>query len=324
MPFNSFSGLTRFKVPGSELLSQDEMMQPGLGPGSASTQKDPTLLNYLYNTRMKGEIGKRLFNAQRFGDQNESTALQGLQGLYEDQISQSPITAQGEDVAAIEDLNRAAALQGFGSPQEMAYNSRQLEDLKTRLPLMQEELRGAGNLAQQREASRGALAVEQARGDAATANQQSYNELLKTLQGGEVGVSPQGDIRSLTLPGARGGGGVSFQTPQRVQSVPTQLLTQLGNAVRDLTFAEQGGDPTNIATRQAQYNQILSNVFAQSPASEDLKVFAAEIAKHPELRGQSLDMLLQNPAVAAAVDVDLSPEERLQLDQLLRYAAGGR
>lgn len=282
MPQNPYAqavdGLTRIRpVPGSALLNPEDMTQPGLAGGVAP--KDPSLINYSYQDRLQSEMEDRLFNAQRTGDGPESAAIAGLMGRNAHEMATGPIGSQAPLVADTQARMHGAQLAGFDNPQEAARYGREQEKAKMNVPVEVAKTTGAGDLARQTEANKGALGVAGINAQAATDRSQAFLDLL-------TNGAMNGNVTHLTTPG---GGAVSFE---KQSSISPNLAKQLSDARAALSKSSGifGGDtkyPFGMggpSPEKQRVDSLISSIMQEHPASPELKGIAQKVVSDPRTK----------------------------------------
>jgi hypothetical protein len=257
---------------------------------------DPSIQNYIYQNRLKQELQERQFGAARTGDRNESAALQGLMGQADEMIAENPLTQQKAEVDAYRTRRQGAVEAGFGGEvdpiQAMGQYQRRMEEAKIRGPERVAQIGAAGDIAQQQEASRGALAVMESKG----AQAQNFQDMMNQAR-----MSGQ-NISGYTMPG--GGGSVRYQ---QEREVPPGLLhdvtlaRQAAQAAANKPLAGLSGDPRpeDVALQQAIQGAIIRH---SAPA--DLKAFAQRFSKEPRTAQLPLDEILKMTGQDALSEVE--------------------
>jgi hypothetical protein len=236
MPLNPYAlnGLQQAlgtPIPGSELLSQDEVSS--LGPAGA---------DYLFKTRLKDELQDRLNREQMAGPAPAVTgtplspsaitttgdpgyagrlaALKSMLGQTSEDIGDpgttptTPLGIQRQGITAQDAANRAALQAGFPSSQEQALYARQMAAKAAEQPLKIEQLKGE---AQVEAARQQGLGAEQSREHAGS----DFINLMK--QAYPQGIPPGTEIRAP--------GGIEIRTQTGAQTLPAQ-------AEKDITLLE--------------------------------------------------------------------------------------
>jgi len=290
-------------------------------PQFDSSMGDTNVQRYLGFQDTEGELKDRVFANQRaqaasptpqiaaqYG--GEVTALKNMLGSTEQDIAESPITAQIADTNDQTTRLRGAQEQGFSGQnpiQEQALYAKKQAEEKLNLPLREQELQNTGNLTQQREVSRGNLDVANAKGA----------QLEAAISAAYASGRP---IHSFS-----GSGGVAFETPQKQSPVNSSLLRDVTAASAALKAAQDTGmlgrfiDPQGIPNAQLLLNQALGKVFGQAPGSTDLKELAAHILNDPELAGLPINELIPH---IQSDEGPMRPEDLQALQTLLNYGRG--
>ena len=306
-------GTTRpaMRRPGTQLLNPDEFTQEPLSPGADPAPTDPSILNYLYQNRLKQELQERQFGAARTGDRNEAAALQGLMGQADERIAENPLTRQAAEVDAFRQRRQGAVEQGFGGEvdpiQAMNRYERGIAERKLGVAERVAGIGAGGELAKQEAANRGALAVTESKG----AQAQSFLDLMNqaSMSGRQVG--------GITIPG--GGGSVRFAPEQQV---PPGLLQTVTGARQRLEAEKNKAEWFNkntegIQAAQVTLNQAIANALSRDPAPPNLKEYVYAIIQDPTAANHSLDDILRLKG-----ETDVTPEERNMMQQLLTTYRG--
>ena len=291
---------------GTQLLNPDEFTQEPLSEGADRAPVDPSILNYLYQNRLKQELGERQFGAARAGDRNEAAALQGLIGQADESIAENPLTRQAAEVDAFRQRRQGAIEQGFGGEVDPIQAMNQYQrGIEARKLGVQERVAGigaGGELAKQEAANRGALAVTESKG----AQAQTFMDLMNQarMSGAQVG--------GYTLPG--GQGSVRFAPEQQVP--PGLLQTVTGARQRLLAEQQKAGmfdkNLPGISAATTVLNQAIANALSRDPAPDNLKEYVYTIINDPNADRYSLDDILRLKG-----ETDITPEERNAMQQLL-------
>lgn len=116
--------------------------------GTSLRPRDPSLSLDSFNRGMTSELRNRIFQSSRLGEDDEVGALKGLLSGYEQDINDSPLTAQRAGVDAYRGAQSKAWTAGFESPQAQSKYEREEEERKTEIPLREAEERGRTALRQ--------------------------------------------------------------------------------------------------------------------------------------------------------------------------------
>lgn len=192
----------------------------------------------------------------------------------------------------------------------------EFERFKSSIPLQQADITGKYGLEQQREQSRGALAVEQ-----------------ETQRGGESKARSLVDLYGMLQPGGRvsipGAGSISAPSERNINTLLNQLtMAKEGLAAARERDARMGGlgSSEGVAPAEARFKQALGNVFSQVSDNSDLQEAAVQVALDPELSKLPFSQLLQQGITyedGSTLDMTKLDEMELnQLNTMLNYARG--
>lgn len=302
-------------------------------PQVDSTLSDPNVQRYQGFQQMEDELKDRMFanqraqaastNATQAGQYGgEVVALRNMLGSTEQDIADSPITAQIADTNAQTGRMRAAQEQGFGGSnpiQEQALYAKKQAETKLNQPTDIARIQGEADLAKQQEASRGALGVAQEQSKGGLDIQRNFADLQRSLSG-TGGGSPQ----SFTLPGRTGGGSMNFgsSTSHIPKPVPPAVTQAITVARRNYEAAKQaegmfsGGGATQAA--KAALDQAVAAGIYNYPTNEQAhKQFIQAILNDPQASQLGLDQILQMKG-----ETDVTPEEHDELQDMLNLFRG--
>ena len=260
----------------TSLMEPGEFDQPGLGPGSASSQIDPIVQRFLLGSRQKDETFDRLVASTRAGDDpNDVAGLTKLFGGQSEDLANSPLTAQQEELDTFDTAQQAAQLEGFPTSQDAALRGRQVEDRKIGLPLEQVAAQGAQARETLGTSGRNAINLANVTSRNALGSQRESQNFLKSLQG-LGGDSP---ITRIAPPTATSGGSMSFAQPQRTSNL-NALLQQVTATIRNLTQSgvENPFDPNlpntpELQTFRTSVGQLISQSGASAEAQQTVQNF---------------------------------------------------
>lgn len=288
------------------------------GPGA-----DPSGELYGLQNRRRDEIRNRLSGpGAAYTPVGELSALKNALGFVEEDIEESPITAQADVTNARLAAMRAANQAGFTTPEEQSIYGRNIAEEKLRQPIELREMETEGARGLQRMQGQQQLELEQERQRGAADVADRYSALQEFLA--TQGPTGGRQITRFQMPSSRGGGSTSF-TPE-----PPPVSPGLANSITQsrMGVAEAqekfGADSPEYAQQKAAYDQAVANVFAQfRNIDPGIKDFAAEVSSNPRLANLPVDQLLSDPELRKNFELEnVTPEELNQLNQLLLYARG--
>lgn len=304
-------------------------------PQVDSTLSDSNVQRYHGFQQMEDELKDRVFanqraqaaspDAQTAGQYGgEVTALKNMLGSTEQDIADSPITAQIADTNAQTSRMHAAQEQGFGGSnplQEQALYAKKQAETKLNQPTEIARMQGEADLAKQQEASRGALGVAQEQSKGGLDIQRNFADLQRSLSGNPGG---QGAPQSFTLPGRTGGGSMNFgsQTSHIPKAVPPAVTQAITVARRNYEAAKQGegmfsGGGASTAAKAALDQAIAAGIYNYPASDPAHKQFIQAILNDPQASKLGLDQVLQMKG-----ETDLTPEEHDELQDMLNLFRG--
>ena len=256
-------------------------------PDIDSSQNDPDVQLYNVNNQRADEYKDRIFANQRAAAASmdpvqqgqyagEVGALKGMFGSAQQDIAESPITAQHTQTEDYRARQRAAVEQGFNGTdpaQTQAIYGRTQAEAKLNQPTDIANIQAQSDLAKQQEASRGALGVAQEQRGGAMDIQKNFADLQKSLfGGGGNGETPN----RVTFPGRSGGGGFGFPTNPNGGNPSASLLNIVTRARQEVESAKASehwyapGTSERVTAAQAALDQAIGNVFGSATGSNDL------------------------------------------------------
>jgi hypothetical protein len=308
-------------------------------PTQGTLQPDPSLDVFNFNESMGQELREREFNNARVAglggdDINVNIAkasaapLAGLRKSYADENESSALGRQGQQLQDWEDFDREAISLGFNgeglgertlSPgQARNMYAREMDEYKTRVPLLQEQARGQWERDKASLTAQGALAVEGSKANTERAKLQEYAALARTL-----GAPGQQNERQISRMGLPGGFSVSFADEDEVGEggIPTRLLTDL--AFQRYAASAARTDRERQAAEGSYIQSQLNALNAARNVDPNIKAWVSDLIVDPEYRGMAFeDILDAYMASGPSPEETPTPEELAAASSLFRTIRG--
>lgn len=315
-------------------------------PQYDSSQSDPTVQKYNLDTQLADETKDRMIQAQRaqaayLGSSTPSmaqsyggevTALQNMLSGYNQDIQESGIPQGIDEADAYRQKQRDAILSGFpgGMYQGKQYANplaaqaeagRQMEQSKIDAPIHAAEVKASGDAEAQRLQNKGLLDVAQEKGSQAAANLAAFLQGQQSTGGvGQRSWSFNPQTGAVSQGAARPDQGINVQLAKQVTAARQAYETAKANQSGIGSFF--GFPDSNVNKAQAVYQQAVGQLFAASGYDPDVQELAAHIYTDPNLNPLSVENALPHITDEQGNPVSLSPEQKAQVEQLLRYARG--
>ena len=309
-------------IGGAKEIRTPAPRRPGFDPRLLDDESlDPSVRVDAANGAMQGELGDRIFQAQRSQNPiqdgirspnatspNEVSALKGLLAGYQDERAASPLAMQQQEYDTQRQGNLTALNQGFtGSgaqnpmQQREAYR-RQQEREKLQQPVQLANIRESGeNVRQGRQIDATQRMIE----TQMEPSRMFYENQSRILNGG---VDPN-QIKSVTR------SGTTFQTPARTSTASTsQFSSNLANARNALEGVGVSDPFANLhgsGGEQQYFAQTLQSLVTRSGMHPDSQITFMNMLRDPEFRNASIeDIEATNPDM-------LQDPDWLKMKQLL-------
>ena len=310
MPYNPLDALKQIGQPrpmqtprpNTMVRSQNPAVQGLDGPEWAAQNQGMNPLSSSLSSinPMMDEMKRNLYLEKKYpgSKENPSSFSTGATPVdvnaWEQFLQNSPDI--GTDVRARQQATQTnydeSVGQGFRGVDPVAERSRyaRLQDeTKMNVPVRQQEVQAAGDLAQQQEASRGSLAVAKEN----TGYKSAQLDALQNMMSG--GIQPGG---SVSIPGVG-----SIRTPAATQT-PAALARDLAG-IR--AVYEQNPSEENKIRLDTTIQSIVSRIPVQNPGITD---WALEVLKDPKYETFSIDEIIASS--------DATPEEAEDFRTIMR------
>lgn len=249
----------------------------------------------------RDEARSRFRAAQGAGaPQGQLARLGGIADDYQSDMDESPLAAQQAQTDNFNTQNYQAASQGFGSSdptndaskgsnplQSREIYRRGIEQEKLRQPVQLENIKQAGDLAQQKEQSRGLIGQQEV---IANAKSQGFDALQQMMNSPNGGLKPG---QRVAIPGIG-----SFNVPG-YESAPNGAFQAINKARLEYEYAKKnkpesfnvfGTDETG--PRKKSLDDAVLGYFGQYPTSPNVRNFATQIYMDPKTEDLSTDDIL--------------------------------
>lgn len=320
-------------------------------PEQDSSQTDPTVQLYDIAQQRADETKDRIIanqraqaastsplQAQQYG--GEAEALKNLLGSYQQDIAESPITQGINEADQYRQKEREAIMGGFqgGMYQGRQYANpiaaqaeagRQMEQAKIEAPIRQAEAQAAGNLATEQARSKGAMELARLQGE------QSQNYLQTLLGGGAQPTTDATGQPAFDIGRLRGfnpkTGGFTLGAEPKDPNINVQLAKQVTLARQAYEKAQAdsswlnsmfGIPDSNVKKAEDIYNQTVGQLFANSGFDPAVQSVAAHIFSDPKLKDLDVETAVSHVGDDQGNPVALTPQQKAQVDQLLRATRG--